>query len=190
MTIGTWVLLGRSYGRYLEWRRTANGLRMSTRRQPAVDPEWGANHGATQDRDFDGSRLRGGTRRGVCDLRRRTARGHGSAAPVAADADVQAALTRSCYGCHAESGALPWQAKLAPSAWFAGSAREKLDFSTFHALSADRRSEALRAIERVVSSGEMPPWDSALFDGTEKLTPAEKERVASWASAAERGTAP
>jgi mono/diheme cytochrome c family protein len=106
---------------------------------------------------------------------------------VTADADVQAALTRSCYGCHAESGQLPWQAKLAPSAWFAGAAREKLDFSTFHALSADRRNDALRAIQRVVSSGEMPPWDSVLFDGTEKLTPAEKDRVASWASEAELG---
>jgi mono/diheme cytochrome c family protein len=107
---------------------------------------------------------------------------------VAADADVQAALTRSCYGCHAESGQLPWQAKLAPSAWFAGAAREKLDFSTFHALPADRRSDALHAIQRVVSSGEMPPWDSVLFDGTEKLTPAEKDRVASWASEAEHDT--
>ena len=113
-----------------------------------------------------------------------------SAADVASDAGVQAALTRSCYGCHSESGQLPWQAKLAPSAWFAGAAREKLDFSTWHELPADRRSEALRAIERVVSSGEMPPWDSVLLDGTEKLSPAEKDRVAMWASAAERGATP
>jgi mono/diheme cytochrome c family protein len=114
----------------------------------------------------------------------------GSGADVAPDADVQTALTRSCYGCHAESGQLPWQAKLAPSAWFAGSAREKLDFSTWHELPADRRGEALRSIERVVRSGEMPPWDSVLLDGTEKLSPAEKERVAKWASAAERGALP
>ena len=114
----------------------------------------------------------------------------GGSDSVASEADVQAALTRSCYGCHSESGQLPWQAKLAPSAWFAGAAREKLDFSTFHALSADRRSDALRAIQRVVSNGEMPPWDSVLFDGTEKLSPAEKDRVASWAAQAERGATP
>ena len=106
-------------------------------------------------------------------------------APVAPDADVQAALTRSCYGCHSDAAQLPWQVKLAPSAWFAGSAREKLDFSTLSQLDAARRSDALAAIQRVVSSGEMPPWDSVLFDGTEKLSSAEKERVAAWAS--ERG---
>jgi len=87
----------------------------------------------------------------------------GAEASVAPDADVQAALTRSCYGCHSDSGSLSWHAKLAPSAWFAGSAREKLDISSWQSLPADRRSEALRSIERVVSGGEMPPWDSALF---------------------------
>jgi len=106
---------------------------------------------------------------------------------VASDADVQAALTRSCYGCHSDSGSLSWQAKLAPSAWFVGSAREKLNFSTWQSLDADRRSDASRSIQRVVSGGEMPPWDSALFDATEKLSPTEKERVATWASEAASG---
>ncbi len=111
----------------------------------------------------------------------------GADVSVASDSDVQAALTRSCYGCHSDSGSLSWHAKLAPSAWFAGSAREKLDFSSWQSLPADRRSEALRSIERVVSGGEMPPWDSALFDATEKLSPAEKESVAAWASEAAPG---
>ena len=106
----------------------------------------------------------------------------GEDARVAADADVQAALTRSCYGCHSASGDLPWQAKLAPSAWFSGPAREKLDFSTWQSLDADRKKDALQSIQRVVSGGEMPPWDSALFDASEKLSPTEKERVATWAS--------
>lgn len=111
----------------------------------------------------------------------------GADASVASDTDVQAALTRSCYGCHSDSRSLSWHAKLAPSAWFAGSARKKLDFSSWQSLPADRRSEALRSIERVVSGGEMPPWDSALFDATEKLSAAEKERVAAWASEAAPG---
>ena len=105
---------------------------------------------------------------------------------VADDAVVQAALTRSCYGCHAQSGTLPWQAKLAPSAWFLGSARQKLDFSAWQSLDADHRGAALRSIEHVVGTGEMPPWDSALLDGAEKLSPAEKERVVTWASEAAR----
>ena len=105
----------------------------------------------------------------------------GAGATVASDADVQAALTRSCYGCHSDSGHLSWNAKLAPSAWFAGSAREKLDFSTLPSMSADRRSDALRSIGRVVSDGEMPPWDSALFDATARLSPAEKESMVRWA---------
>ena len=106
----------------------------------------------------------------------------GGATVAADDADVQATLTRACYGCHAEAGALPWQAKLTPSAWFAGAARGKLDFSTWEHLTPERRGEATRAIDRVVQSGEMPPWDSALFDAGEKLSAAEKERIARWAS--------
>lgn len=108
--------------------------------------------------------------------------GSSAGASVAPDADVQAALTHACYGCHSDSGNLSWHAKLAPSAWFAGSARDKLDFSTWRSLAPDRRLDALRSIDRVVRSGEMPPWDSVLLDAATKLSPAEKERVAAWAS--------
>jgi len=103
-------------------------------------------------------------------------------ANVAPEADVQAALTRTCYGCHSAAGVLSWHAKLAPSAWFAGSARAKLDFSTLQSVAPERRAEELHAIERVVRDGEMPPWDSALFDATAKLSPAEKAGIARWAS--------
>jgi hypothetical protein len=112
--------------------------------------------------------------------------GSESAAPVAvaSDAGVQDTLVRSCYGCHATGGTLPWSARLAPSAWFAGGARGKLDFSTWTALDASGREKALHSIARVVRAGEMPPWDSALLDGHERLTPDEKERVARWAETA------
>jgi len=105
-------------------------------------------------------------------------------AVVASDALVQNVLVRSCYGCHSSDGNLEWYAKLAPSAWFVGSAREKLDFSGWQGYDADRRKAELESIAKVVRSGDMPPWDFALFDSAAKLSPAEKESVTRWASEA------
>jgi hypothetical protein len=121
---------------------------------------------------------------GVCALA--ACAGGGSAKPVAGtvapaavtgDATAQAALERACYGCHASGYGLGGRERLAYSYWFRSSARKAVDFSHWSELSAEKQSKQLHAIEQTVKDGHMPPWDAALFEGSAKLTPAEREAL-------------
>jgi len=102
--------------------------------------------------------------------------------PVASDANVERALVTACYGCHSQVGQAPWYGKLAPSYWFAGSAREKLDFSSWAVYDDQRRTQEREAIARTVAAGEMPPRDYTLLDSSAKLSADGKEQVVHWAS--------
>jgi len=100
------------------------------------------------------------------------------------DARVAGALVTSCYECHSNQDAAPWNAKLAPSYWFAGSARETLNFSTWDQYDPRKRSEQLSAIAKTVSSGEMPPWDYKLLHPSGGLNVENKAAIVQWASQA------
>jgi len=103
----------------------------------------------------------------------------GTAAPAAitSDATAQAALERACYGCHASGYSLGGRERLAYSYWFRSSARKEVDFSRWSELSAEKQGKRLHAIEHTVKDGHMPPWDAALFEGSAKLTPSEREAL-------------
>jgi Haem-binding domain len=105
----------------------------------------------------------------------------GPANAVTSDPAVKTVLVDSCYDCHSERGDAPWNARLAPSYWFAGSAREKLDFSQWHTYSPQRRKRELTAIAKVVKDREMPPWDYKLFHPSASLDAAQSQTVDQWA---------
>lgn len=101
---------------------------------------------------------------------------------VASDAQVSAALVTSCYECHSNQHTAPWNAKLAPSYWFAGSARETLNFSDWDKYDSQKKSAQLTAIAKTVSSGEMPPWDYKMMHPSGALSVESKAAVVKWAS--------
>jgi hypothetical protein len=98
-------------------------------------------------------------------------------AAITRDATAQAALERTCYGCHASGYRLSGRERFAYSYWFRGSARKALDFTRWDGLSEEQRGKQLHAIGDAVEHGHMPPWDAKLFDGAAKLTPAEREAL-------------
>ncbi len=118
-----------------------------------------------------------------------SAAGAGSLSPsasaaVVSDARVGAALVTSCYECHSDLHVAPWHAKLAPSYWFAGSAREVLNFSNWDKYDAQQRSTKLTAIAKTVSAGDMPPWDYKVMHPSVGLSVENKAAIAQWASQA------
>jgi hypothetical protein len=91
-------------------------------------------------------------------------------------------LASSCFDCHSEAGTAAWYVKIAPSYWWSGSARENLNFTDWKDYDANRRSEEIKAIGRVVNRGEMPPWDYTVFHPAAELSNQQKDLVSEWAA--------
>jgi len=94
------------------------------------------------------------------------------------------ALVTACYDCHSDRGASAWNVRLAPTYWFAGSARKDLDFSAWAQYDGAKRSAELLAIAKSVREGSMPPHDFKLLHPSAKLTDVEKAAIVDWTSAA------
>jgi hypothetical protein len=99
-----------------------------------------------------------------------------------ANPQVAQILVSACFDCHSEAGAAPWYVKMSPSYWFAGSARENLNFTNWPAYDEHRRSAEIEAIGRVVNRGEMPPWDYTVFHPAAELSNQQKDLVSEWAA--------
>lgn len=88
----------------------------------------------------------------------------------------------SCYGCHSDQGSDPWYARLAPSRWVSGSARQALNFSEWNSYPAEKRAAELNLIASVVSSGTMPPGDYSIIVRSARLGAEQKQQIAQWAA--------
>ncbi len=99
------------------------------------------------------------------------------------------ALVTACYDCHSDRSASAWSVHLAPTYWFAGSARKDLDFSAWGQYDTSRREAELLAIAKSVREGSMPPHDYKLFHPSGKLSDADKAAILSWTSAPAAQTA-
>ncbi|MBF6560884.1 MAG: heme-binding domain-containing protein [Candidatus Binataceae bacterium] len=97
------------------------------------------------------------------------------------DVRVRNIMAGACFDCHAQQSASSWTVVMAPSYWFRGSARRNLDFSDWNDYDAARRSATIAAIGRVVTRGEMPPWDYTIFHPGAELTNEQKDIVSDWA---------
>ncbi len=102
------------------------------------------------------------------------------AAGITSDPQVSQILSESCFDCHAATPASAWYVHLAPSHWFGGSARQALDFSRWNDYGAARRMDEIDAIARVVTRGQMPPFDYTLFHPAARLTNQQKDIINAW----------
>lgn len=103
-------------------------------------------------------------------------------AAFASNPQVAQIIASSCFDCHSENGAAAWYVRMSPSYWFAASARRNLNFTDWKDYDANRRSEAIEAIGRVVNRGEMPPWDYTVFHPAAELSNEQKDLVSEWAA--------
>ena len=97
------------------------------------------------------------------------------------DVRVRNIMAGACFDCHARQRASNWTVVMAPSYWFRGSARRNLDFSDWNDYNAARKAATIAAIGRVVTRGEMPPWDYTVFHRGAELTNEQKDIVSDWA---------
>jgi Haem-binding domain len=100
---------------------------------------------------------------------------------VTSDARVNEMLETSCYDCHSDNSPA-WNARFAPSYWFAGSARNDLNFSQWPSYDTNRKAAEARAIANTVSKGAMPPGDYTFFRPSAKLSAEDKDLLTQWAS--------
>ena len=97
------------------------------------------------------------------------------------DARVLDIVASSCFDCHAQQGASNWLVVMAPSYWFGESARRDLNFSEWTDYGPQRKAAEITAIGRVVTRGEMPPWDYTVFHPAAELSNEQKDLVSEWA---------
>ncbi len=105
-----------------------------------------------------------------------------SANAVSADPQVNAIVQRSCYECHSTGGSAPWYAAVSPTYMAANSARRVLNFSDWQTYDAQKKTDALKNIEKSVSAGSMPPVDYTLLDHSARLNSDQKQALLKWAS--------
>jgi hypothetical protein len=110
-----------------------------------------------------------------------TSRSSRSRTAISSNPEVKQILTSACFDCHSEEGNPAWYVKIAPSYWFADSAREDLNFTDWNEYDDQRRSDSIEAINRTVTRGEMPPWTYTVFHPAAKLTNEQKDLVSEWA---------
>jgi uncharacterized membrane protein len=99
---------------------------------------------------------------------------------ITSDPRVRQILAESCFDCHADTPASAWYVHLAPSHWFGGSARQALNFSRWNDYGTARRADEIDAIARVVTRGQMPPFDYTLFHPAARLTNQQKDLINAW----------
>jgi hypothetical protein len=112
--------------------------------------------------------------------------------PVTGDirvaADVKAVLERGCYDCHSNVSTWPWYSHVAPVSWLIHRdvtlGREKLNFSTWEALPADKQAKKRREVGEEVVSGEMAPWFYRPLHPHAALSSADKQLLQTWAAGA------
>jgi len=103
--------------------------------------------------------------------------------PVISDAQINAIVMKSCFGCHSNGDRTPWYVTVAPSYWWNRSgAREAVNFSDWQTYDPQRRAAAIQAIAASVGSGRMPPSDYTLFDSSARLSDAQAQAVVEWAA--------
>jgi len=79
---------------------------------------------------------------------------------IPAPDEVKAVLKKSCYDCHSNESKWPWYSHVAPFSWLVvhdvNEAREKMNFSEWNKLSADRQARRLRGSMEEIDDKEMP----------------------------------
>lgn len=104
-----------------------------------------------------------------------------------APAEVQHLLEVACYDCHSNESKYPWYSQVAPVSWWVVNhiqeGREALNFSTFGALPAKDRTEALEESAEKIQEGEMPLASYTWMHPEAKLSADQKDVLMQWLNA-------
>lgn len=103
---------------------------------------------------------------------------------VAAPPEVEGLLRRACYDCHSNETVWPWYSHVAPVSWLLArdvrEGRRELNFSTWNAYDAKKKTKKLKETAEEVAEGEMPPWFYAAVHRHAALSVADAERLRGW----------
>ena len=109
---------------------------------------------------------------------------------LAAPADVEAVLRRSCYDCHSNETVWPWYAHVAPMSWLLHrdviEGRRHVNFSEWNKVPAEKLAKRKSGIWREIESGDMPLWFYLPLHPTAKLSDADKALIEKWAGVADQ----
>ncbi len=104
---------------------------------------------------------------------------------VGAPAEVRALLRRACYDCHSNETVWPWYSRIAPISWMVANdvrqGREKLNFSTWNRITAQKQARKLNECWKEVAEGEMPPWFYLAVHREAVLSVEDRAMVRNWA---------
>lgn len=102
-------------------------------------------------------------------------------------ADVQGILEAACYDCHSDETRYPWYSQVAPVSWFVVNhireGREKLNFSTYGALSMHDQGEALEEASENIQEGEMPLDSYVWMHPEANLSATQRTTLLNWLNA-------
>jgi hypothetical protein len=105
-------------------------------------------------------------------------------AEIQASPAVMAILRRACYDCHSNETVWPGYSRIAPISWLVAfdtwEGREHLNFSTWEAYPAKRKTKLLKEVRETVEEAEMPPWIYLLNHSEAKLSGTELEILRNW----------
>jgi hypothetical protein len=100
--------------------------------------------------------------------------------------EVAFILKTSCYDCHSNNTHYPWYANFQPVAWWLADhikeGKKEINFSEFASYRIGRQYKKLEEIKKQVEEGEMPLQSYTTIHGDAKLSAAQKEILAQWAS--------
>ncbi len=105
---------------------------------------------------------------------------------VAAPAQVEAILRRSCYDCHSNQTRWPWYAHVAPVSWLVirdvEHGRKHINFSTWDKYADDPETviRKLRNIDKVMHNGSMPLWYYLRAHSEAHLNDADRQAIEDW----------
>lgn len=105
---------------------------------------------------------------------------------VPVPAGVQQLLNQACYDCHSNQTAYPWYSYLQPFAWWqkrhVTEGKQQLNFTTFGTYSHRRQASKLKAIAGTLNDGSMPLPSYTWVHPAARLSSAEKQTLAGWAT--------
>ena len=103
--------------------------------------------------------------------------------PVVAETNWDTPRTRTlaarvCFDCHSNETVWPWYSNVAPISWLiqrdVDQGRRVVNFSEW-----TRPQKEARESAKTLREGEMPPWVYMIRSSSARLSPAEKEALAS-----------
>ena len=93
-------------------------------------------------------------------------------------------FANSCYDCHSNNTRYPWYSYIQPARFFMErhirNGKRDLNFSEFGNYSKRRQESKLESISKQVKSGKMPLASYTWLHKNSKLTPQQKEMIATW----------